>query len=410
MPTKLKGLKIKRVALVDEGANPDAHIRFAKRKDGDPAEIDGSTGDAFTEEQAQGLAKRIADAIVKFFRPAAAAEETDPVSKDAHTFSEAEAVRNYDVIMDKEVWPMIYAMADSIRSILFDTDKSDADKETLLKTSGSEFAAAIANYAGSWSGAKLANATIAKTADDLAKMRDEIDAVIAKANTGGDEPQEDPAQQPADADGAAAANADNNQTDGSEGSEPSGETVTKGVTDMKFNTEAMTPEERAQFEDFAKRYGTEEATDNNPAPGTDPAPADDVVKGMRTELEELRKFKEAAEDAQLLEVAKKYTLLGKKPEELAKSLKAMKAAGGTAYDDMIAVLDSSLKAVEESGTFSEIGKRGGSADNSGDAWAKIETAASEIRKAKPDMTWADAIDQACIQHPELVEQYEKSRG
>ena len=34
MPTKLKNLKIKRVALVDEGANPDAHIKFAKSKDG----------------------------------------------------------------------------------------------------------------------------------------------------------------------------------------------------------------------------------------------------------------------------------------------------------------------------------------------------------------------------------------
>ena len=407
MPTKLKGLKIKRVALVDEGANPDAHIRFAKRKDGDPAQTDASTGEALTEEQAQGLAKRLADAIVKFFRPAATAEGTDAVSKDAHTFSEAEAVRNYDVIMDKEVWPMIYAMADSIRSILFDTDKSDADKETLLKTSGSEFAAAIANYAGSWSGAKLANATIAKSADDLAKMRDEIDAILAKGNTGETGAQENPEQHPADVDGEPAADADNNPTDGSEGSEPSEETVTKGATDMKFNTEAMTPEERAQFEDFAKRYGTDTEEVNTPAPN---AENDEVVKGMKSELEELRKFKEAAEDAQLLEIAKKYTLLGTKPEELAKSLKAMKAAGGTAYDDMIGVLDSSLKAVEESGTFSEIGKRGGSADNSGDAWAKIETAASEIRKAKPEMAWADAIDQACIQHPDLVEQYEKSRG
>ena len=398
MPTKLKGLKIKRVALVDEGANPDAHIRFAKRKDGEPAEeTTGNTDVSITEEQAQGFAKRLADAIMKFFRPTPE-EEMEDVNKDAHTFSEAEAVRNYDVIMDKEVWPMIYAMADSIRSILFDTDKSDADKETLLKTSGSEFAAAIANYAGSWSSAKLANATIAKSAADLEKMRDEIDAVIAKAN-GKANDKGDQAKKPEDEGGKPAADPDNDQKDGEKEDKPSKKAVTKGAIDMKFNTEAMTAEERAQFEDFAKRYGTEEANDNAPAANTE---NDEVVKGMRTELEELRKFKEAAEDAQLLEVAKKYTLLGKKPEELAKSLKAMKAAGGTAYDDMIAVLDSSLKAIEDSGTFSEIGKRGGSTDNTGDAWAKIETAAQEIQKSKPNLGWADAIDQACMQHPDLL--------
>lgn len=406
MPTKLKGLKIKRVALVDEGANPDAHIRFAKRREEEQPETD-----AITEEQAQGLAKRITDAIVKFFRPYTA-EGADPVNKDAHTFNEAEAVRNYDVIMDKEVWPMIYAMADSIRSILFDTDKSDSEKETLLKTSASEFATAISNYAGSWSGAKLANATITKSASDLSKMRDEIDAIIAKAD-GDADGQGNPEQQPAD-EGGNPADADIKPTDGSEGEKPPEDTVTKGAIDMKFNIDAMTPEERAQYEDLAKRFGSEENETPASNPTTNPAPegtpTDEVVKGMKTELEELRKFKEAAEDRELLEIAKKYSLLGKKPEELAKSLKTMKAAGGTAYDDMIAVLDSSLKAVEESGTFSEIGKRGGSPDNSGDAWAKIETAATEIQKSKPTISWADAIDQACMQHPDLVEAYEKSRG
>ena len=34
MATKLKNLRIKKVDFVDEGANPDAHIRMIKRKDG----------------------------------------------------------------------------------------------------------------------------------------------------------------------------------------------------------------------------------------------------------------------------------------------------------------------------------------------------------------------------------------
>lgn len=35
MATKLKNLKIKKVDFVDEGANPDAHIRMVKHKDGE---------------------------------------------------------------------------------------------------------------------------------------------------------------------------------------------------------------------------------------------------------------------------------------------------------------------------------------------------------------------------------------
>ncbi|MDE7430728.1 MAG: hypothetical protein K2N34_02255 [Lachnospiraceae bacterium] len=34
MATKLKNLRIKKVDFVDEGANPDDHIRMIKRKDG----------------------------------------------------------------------------------------------------------------------------------------------------------------------------------------------------------------------------------------------------------------------------------------------------------------------------------------------------------------------------------------
>ena len=107
-------------------------------------------------------------------------------------------------------------------------------------------------------------------------------------------------------------------------------------------------------------------------------------------------------------VAKNSTLLGKKPEELAPVLKSLKAAGGSAYDDMISLLDSGLSIVEKSGVFGEIGKRGGM-DMGGNAWGKIEAAAQEIIKAKPGMRWHEAVDQACIQHPELVQEYERSR-
>ena len=62
MPTKLKRLKVKRVAFVDEGANPDAHICFAKNRDGQPTVAE----DAPTEAE-KGVIKRLIESIAKAF-------------------------------------------------------------------------------------------------------------------------------------------------------------------------------------------------------------------------------------------------------------------------------------------------------------------------------------------------------
>ena len=106
-------------------------------------------------------------------------------------------------------------------------------------------------------------------------------------------------------------------------------------------------------------------------------------------------------------------MLGKKPEELVPVLKSLKAAGGTAYNDMIGVLDANLEAVQKSGAFSEIGKRGGdhshATTGADDAWSQIEKRAEEIRKSAPTMDYYEAIDQACQQNPELVHEYENGR-
>ena len=410
MPTILRNLKVKRVAFVDEGANPDAHIRFAKSKDGDAAQ----TGEPdMTAEERESLFKRFFSAVAKAF-----GVEPDDVAKDAHTFGDIEAARNYDMVLEKEYYPMICAMNDSIRSILFDNDQSQEGKEALLKQSLSEFSAAFTKAAASWAKGLEADALVSKSLDVIERTRDDLNALIEKS--GGCHDGKKVNKEDGDPDDGQPSDP-TEQDDGAK--KPP---VKKGATDMKFNTDAMTPEELAQYEDLAKRFGSEEPEENaagaapaaNPAPTTDPeqnpANGDDVSKGVspeiKAELESLRKFREDFELRQYTEIAKKYTLLGKKPEELAKSLKSLKDAGGTAYDDMIALLDANLSAVEASGTFAEIGKRGTSAGAADDAWGKLMTAADEIQKAKPDMRRADAIDQACLQHPELVSEYEKARG
>lgn len=391
MPTKLKNLKIKRVALVDEGANPDAHVRFAKSKDAPPDSTD------MTADEALSIMDRLVAFVRKAFSGGAAVE------KAAYTFAEGEVKRNYDGIMRDEVWPMVYALTDSVYSIFCDVQKSDDEKAALLKQSVSEFSDAFGSAAQSWASGKNAQTDTQKGDEALVIMRDHPTALTEEGTTGDDAPTADGAPAPVGEENPPA-------NDGEE--EP---TVKKGATDMFFDTSKMTPEERATYEDFAKRFGSEEAP-GAPAAITEPAPetpgeAEDMYKGLhpavKAELENLRKFREDAENREFLDVAKRYELLGKKPEELAPVLKSLKNAGGSAYSDMIGVLDASLDAIEKSGTFSEIGKRGESAVDG--AWGKIEAAAQEIMKGKPDMRYADAIDAACIAHPELVQEYEKSR-
>ncbi len=180
-----------------------------------------------------------------------------------------------------------------------------------------------------------------------------------------------------------------------EGCKPKKPKTTKGASeDMKIDKSKLTPEEL-----------TTSAAGQQPA-----GEGEDIYKGLhpaiRAELESLRKTANALEDRELTEVAKKYEIIGKKPEELVPLFKSLKAAGGEAYNQMITILDASVAAVEKSGLFSEIGKKGNGAT---DAWAAIEKYADEIMKSMPTLTRAQAIDKACEQHPELVHEYENKR-
>lgn len=414
MPTRLKNLKIKRVALVDEGANPDAFVRFAKSK-GNAEAPDGDGEEEMTADEAQSIVKRFFTALHTMW----SGLEENIRKKDGKTFAELSTKQDYSEIMEREVWPMIYAMSDSARSILLDDDRDEGAKEALLVQSAKEFADAFAQAASNWAKGQ-ATGNIAKSSnEDMIRLRDELNTCIAKniaEAEGAIDVEPQPPEEPDTATPAPAASAGQEQPEETAQDDEQGIAAAdaqKGETDMIFDTDKMTPEDKAQFEELAKRYGHEEAAAvEQPDAATPVTEPDDVYKGLhpavKEELETLRKFREEAEERQYLEIAKGYAILGKQPEQLAATLKSLKAAGGTAYDDMIAMLDSTKAQLENSGLFSEIGKRGTS-NSAEDSWAKIEAAAQEIAKARPNLTMAQAIDEACIQHPDLVDAYEKSR-
>lgn len=411
MATKLKNLKITKVDFVDDGANPEAHIRLFKSKDGvEPPHDEGA-------EKKPNIWKRLITAITK-----AAGSETDTselesviddIQKSSESFGERIAEVKNRKIAD-EIWDICYALQSSLCSILNDEDMDGTSAATAMQESLDEFSEFTKEAISQWSSGKATNIVKKEevTASDLAMMksiRNRLDDTIEKAEKAQEEPgAEDPKKK------------DQNKK----------QNDAKGAEEMKIDKSKLTPAELAFLQSIEKRYGEEEGAGAEgvtpPAQNTDPTPTtgvgkantpaqgtdggEDIYKGMhpavRAELENLKKFREATEERELEGVAKKYEIIGKKKEELVPVLKNLKAAGGTAYTDMIAVLDGAVAAVEKSGAFTEIGKSGGAGTTDGAAWLKAETQAAEVMKSK-NVTKAQALDEVFQNDPELAAECEK---
>ena len=431
MAKKLKQLVVDEVSLVDAGANQHAHVTLWKRKDG------GAEGGepAQPAEKPQSALRK----FFSFFGRAASMTDADideavASIEKADTFDEKLQERKLCRVMD-EIWDMCYALESSLSSIIRDDDVTD--KTGMLNQSIDEFTTAIKTMTASWGAGNTVE--LNKDADIPEEHLKETvkrleDAISKKAGCKTTKEDGDPEENPED-----------DEADETGGGAPAGETGkncnTKkskegGIPDMKFDVSKMTSAELAVFEELKKRYGIEEDGDAAPegaenvgkaadAEETAPqAPAaqettpaeeagEDIYKGLhpavREEIESLKKRLADADHKEMLSVAKKYEIIGKKPEELAKTLEGLKAVGGTAYDDMISTLDAAVDMVSNSGVFGEIGKRGVNPVSGADTIAKVNTFAKELMKAEPELSHAEAVDKAWALHPELVDEYENSR-
>jgi hypothetical protein len=411
MASKLKDLKITKVDFVEAGANPEANILLFKNKEGAPA-AKSTAATAKGGEKSEG-------AVKKFFSTVAKAlgigdenvdQAIEEIAKgyEAATFGEKMNEQKRRRVTG-EIWDVCYALEESLCSIICDDDVDEADKPELMEQSLDEFSEAVKGLIPTWAQGKIAN-KINKSEQPITPVRiemakaakEKLEAVIAKAEPipPATDPEGDPIQK----------------------QKAKGE-----MEDMKIDKSKLTPEELATLEAIEKKAGIQDEpageptpTDVNKGAASQAAPAagaepeagegEDIYKGLhplvKAELEKLRKAADAAEDRELAEIAKKYEIVGKKAEELVPLFKSLKAAGGNAYEQMIAVLDASVTAVEKSGIFSEIGKKGNGETN---AWVAIEKHADEIQKSMPNLTRAQAVDKACEQHPELVHEYENKR-
>lgn len=401
MATKLKHLKVTNVDFVDEGANPDAYIKLFKRKD----DAAGEPGAGANSSAGAGFFKRLSSGIAKMFgvaqEPVSAEQD---VEKNSVGFDEAYGEMKNRRVCD-EVWDVCYALNQSLCSILSDGELTGEATRTAMLESLEEFDAAAKNFVEQWSAGKTANVVlknIPMDAESLALAKAAVAAIneqIEKHKPSGNDP--------VSTDDAAKNNGD----------EPEGDDT------MKIDKSKMTPAELAFFESIEKRYGSDEG--QTPPAAAPAVPAPDVAKSLTTpaapaapaapayaqldpavqaELDSLRKFREDSLDRELREVAKKYAIIGKKEDELFPVLKSMKAAGGTAYNDYLAVLDEAVNMANTSAAFSEVGKRGnGSAP---DAWTRAEAKAVELMKSK-NVTKAQALDEVLMNDHALRAECEK---
>lgn len=374
MPTKLTDLKITKVDFVDAGANQRAHIALFKH-----APKGG-------EEVGESKIKNIIHAIAKRF--GLEEEEVADVAKSeggAKTFGAANSELKQQRVCE-EIWNVTDALCCSLMSIV--RDDTVTDKTALLKQSLSEFNTAALGFANQWGGGNVAEVQkhmnpISMTAEDIEIMKSRVAAL--------GEDETPPVVEEAEPVGKAEEDAE-----------------------MKIDKSKMTAGERAFYEEIEKRYGAPEEADTPSVPA---APMEDtsvqksaaeVLKDVMPEfaamLENVQKRMEKQEDDEIMQIAKQYELLGKKPEELAPVLKSTKAASEEAYTQIITALDAALDIAKRSGMFNEIGSNGNGGAT--DAEARIAKRVEEIRKAHPEMSVFVARDMAFQENPELIAEFE----
>lgn len=422
MATKLKNLKIRKVDFVDEGANPDAHIRMLKRRDGETqtAEEDHQKGTGSILKRLFGFIGKAAGMNQEEIDSA-----IDEIQKgDSLSFNEKiNEVKNYKIA--DEMWDTCYALQSSLCSILNDEELDSTSTQTAMQESLDEFYAVAQESIKEWSSGK--SASIVRKSEEVSEAELEImKSAVERLNETIEKACKDTKKEKSEEDGS-----ENNE-------KPKGD-----EEEMKIDKSKLTDAERAFLESIEKRCGVEEGDASGsgnvaaaPAEQTPPpaeqtvtksapekseeTPAgqedgqDNIYKGLhpavKAELESLKKFREDAEARELTEVAKRYEIIGKTETELVPLFKSLRAAGGTAYNDMIAVLDQAVATVEKSGAFSEIGKSGHGSGAVGAAEAKVEAIAKGYMEKDSSLDYASAMAKAWEDNPELMAEYEAEAG
>lgn len=175
--------------------------------------------------------------------------------------------------------------------------------------------------------------------------------------------------------------------------------IAKATVDPEANQEGMQDDVPAEPPKKNTKKAEVEEMDDTKKSATPEVP--DFVKDAIAKSDE---FMTRIEKKEMTEVAKKYSVLGEKPEELGEKLYDLKKNSPEMYDTCIAMLDKQVALVEKTGVFGEVGKSAGGA-STGSAVEKAEAKAKEIMKADPNMNYTTAIAKAW-EDPDLMAEYD----
>lgn len=373
---KLRVTKIGEVSLVDKGDNPTADVVIHKRKPDAVPAVPGK----LAKLKASPLSKSLLTAIGKMLGKSDT--EVQKAYDEATTYNEIAEEREMWRVCS-EVYSMTSDLSDAITRTLRDTEA--ADPSSLIRTSVTQFTAAVEGALNSW----IAGETVLEKSADLDKAgrkistkrlarlkqaRDALSALITEADPDDKGSETMPETKtdknaPAPADPAAPP-----------ATPPAPEDVLKSAS----------PEVRKLFEDLAGRVEKAE---------TRATEADSIAKTERDarELAELRKRAES-----------ELGNLAGTPDEKAEMLRDLtKALGKEKAEKMIGMLKAADEAVRQGALFKEVGT-GGAA--TGTAFEKIRAEAQKLLESKTVKTIEEGISKVALENPALYKQYQQEQS
>ncbi|RFC66456.1 hypothetical protein DYI37_03155 [Fulvimarina endophytica] len=369
----IRSLTLKEISAVDRPAQVGAKMTIMKR--GDPPNGAGQGGQDTGAESA-------------LFHAGVSAIAKSMMEGGAETF--ADVYR--EQVTNREMWPMVDALQTSISSILNADDLSDADRQSKVEASVSEFLSAV-------------RSKLPASENEVAK------ALLAAAGGAGSNPVTKGAKSMTD--------------------KPTIESLQKSLDEMKKRAETfeaiakMSDAEKAHMKDMSedeKKAFMALSDDDRAKAVKKSAEGDETVeyggetiskradprsfaiaKAAKAEMEDLRKRADAAADeAQMERLTKRADAeLGNLPGETIAKAKVLKAVAGMGEEDR-ATLDAMLKAGNSTlaKAFELSGTRQGSAGDT-DIRKRREDALSEIMK-RDNCTKSKAMETLASEQPELV--------
>jgi hypothetical protein len=342
-----------------------------------------------------------------------AEDQVEKAWDEASTFSDELAARR----VREELWQYFDALQTSLIGTITDTEEPNRD--AMVRTSLSQFMAAITAALPTWLAGqpvdKAGRKISAERRRRLESMRADLDALLTETDPA---PKDDDDQE----------ETTEKSKDGKEsdmGDAPS-TTIDKSALadDVRAHLEAL--EKRAsdaearvtQLEaDLKKADDSDQPTDPFEKAMADPAVPEPMKVAMRAEREaRVAAEKQAADEAEIskrereeratasyIAKAQAFEALPVKPEEFGPVLKTLAESAPEQFAEIERVLRAADEQLRQSELFKEKGRAGVGAGVG--AYAEAQAKAEELRKSDPDLTAEQAFAKVWEDNPELRERH-----